>query len=99
MNEYTTKYLRADSYESFFDACDSKGLVGDGEVILTSHNHSIVLLGVIYKETGNTLTDSDGNQYQEKEPSIGYHANLRYKESVGLEDLEIEVDSPSIVFA
>jgi len=99
MSEYTTKYLRADSYESFFFTCEEKGLVDDGDIISTSHNHSLVLLGVIYKETGNTLTDSDGNKYQEKEPLEGYHANLRYKESVGLESLEIEVDSPSLNFA
>ena len=97
--KYTTKYLKADNYDSFFAACEGVGLVNGGEILTSSHNHSLVLVGNVYKETGNTLTDEDGNEYPEKETIGGYHANLRYKESVGLESLEIEVDSPSVVFA
>jgi hypothetical protein len=42
--------------------------------------HSLDVIGVIYVETGNTLThtDEDGNtfEYPETAPIDGYHANL-----------------------
>jgi len=99
MSGYTTKYLKSDDYDSFFTVCEEAGLVHNGEILTGSHNHSLILLGTVHKETGRTLTDEDGNERPEKETQEGYHANLRYKESVGLENLEIEVDSPSVVFS
>jgi hypothetical protein len=35
------------------------------------------IIGTIYVETGNMLTDDDGNEYPEMEAVEGYHANLR----------------------
>jgi len=87
MSTYTTKYLKADSYNSFFDACDNAGLVADGEIVTSCHNHSLVLIGEIYKETGEITESGD----KERKSTEGYHANLRFKNDVGLSNLEIEV--------
>jgi hypothetical protein len=35
------------------------------------------IIGTIYAQTGNMLTDDDGNEYPETEAMDGYHANLR----------------------
>jgi hypothetical protein len=35
------------------------------------------IIGTIYVETGNMVTDEDGNEYPEMEAVEGYHANLR----------------------
>lgn len=37
------------------------------------------VIGTMYRETGNMLTDSEGNEYPETEAISGYHANLREK--------------------
>jgi len=34
------------------------------------------IIGTIYVETGETLTDDNGNEYPEMEAIEGYHANL-----------------------
>ena len=34
------------------------------------------IIGTIYKPTGNTLTDADGNDYPEMAPVAGYHVNF-----------------------
>ena len=50
------------------------------------------MIGTIYTETGNTLTDSDGNEYPETEAIDGYHANLIA--DIGIEGLST-IDAPS----
>lgn len=35
------------------------------------------IIGTMYTETGNMLTDEDGNEYPEMEAMDGFHANLR----------------------
>ncbi len=35
------------------------------------------IIGTMYRETGNTLTDGEGMEYPEMEAVDGYHANLR----------------------
>ena len=37
------------------------------------------IIGIMHRETGNTLTDDEGNDYPETEAISGYHANLREK--------------------
>jgi len=34
------------------------------------------IIGAIYKPTGNTLTDSEGLEYQEMAPIEGFHVNF-----------------------
>lgn len=97
--KYKTQYLKSESYESFYAECEKAGLVQDGEILTSSHNHSIVLLGELQKPTGTMLTDKDGNEYLETVPLSGYHANLRSKIDVGLSHLSVDVDTPLVVFA
>lgn len=62
----------------------------------------ISVLGVITGETGITLKDDDGNEYPEMEEIQGYHANLRCNDAElleGIQQLVIDVDSPSNVIA
>lgn len=56
-------------------------------------------VGVIHKPTGNTLQDSDGNEYPEMTPVDGWHINL--SDSVPeLSAFEIEPPTtPTRVFA
>lgn len=97
---YSTYYLKSDNKQAFFDACRYAGLVNDdGEIITSSSNHCLVLIGDIYRETGEILIDSEGNEYPETEKVDGYHANLRCKEPIGLEHLAVDVKTPRIKFA
>ncbi|KYN90559.1 hypothetical protein ATY35_09720 [Vibrio cidicii] len=97
--KYTTQYLKSDSYESFYAECEKAGLVQDGEIVTSSHNYALVLLGELQKPTGKMLTDKEGNEYAETVPVFGYHANIRFKTDVGLSHLAVDVDTPLVVFA
>lgn len=94
---YTTKYLACDSYDTLFNECEKVGLVNDSEIITASHNHHLLLLPDLAKPTGVKLEDEDGNEYQEMVKLDGYHANLKYKEDVGLNHLSIEVETPLVM--
>ena len=97
---YTTTYLKADNYDDFVSACSDAGLIDDeGNTITVSHNHCLVLLGVLHKPTGNVIKDDDGNEIPETTLLEGYHANLRAKVPVGIEHLAVECATPLVVFA
>lgn len=38
-------------------------------------NQTPDIIGIIYQPTGQTLTDSEGNEYPEMAPIAGYHVN------------------------
>ena len=40
------------------------------------------MIGTIYKETGNMLTDENGNEYPETAAIEGFHANLKSDEVI-----------------
>jgi len=42
-----------------------------------SLSNMLDIIGTMYTETGNMLTDEDGNEYPEMEAMEGFHANLR----------------------
>lgn len=42
-----------------------------------SNESGLSIIGTIYQETGNTLTDANGYSYAEATAVSGYHANLR----------------------
>ena len=44
------------------------------------------IIGVIYRPTGNTLTDEEGNEYPEQAALEGFHANVRA--AAPIEELE-----------
>lgn len=94
---YITKYLACDSYKDLFNECEKVGLVNDGEIITASHNHHLLLLPDLSKPTGTILEDEDGNEYPEMVKLEGYHANLKYKEDVGLNHLSIEIETPLVM--
>lgn len=91
--------IKLDSYESFFNECENAGLVVDGLIVMSSHNHAMNIIGDLYKPTGNMLTDNDGNEYQEKAKLDGYHVDIRYKDTIGLEHLSCEVKNPLFKWA
>jgi hypothetical protein len=41
------------------------------------------IIGTIYNETGNTLTNEDGYEYPEVEAVDGFHANLKAERGIG----------------
>jgi len=51
--------------------------VGDPYMVKQTTDYAIDVVGVIYRPTGNTLTDADGNEYPEQAPLEGWHVNVR----------------------
>ena len=51
--------------------------VGDHYLVQNTHDYAMDIVGIIYKATGNTLTDADGNEYPETAPLDGWHINIR----------------------
>ena len=50
---------------------------GDAYLVMHSESYSFDIIGTIYKPTGATLTDSEGNEYPETAAESGWHVNLR----------------------
>ena len=46
-------------------------------MVMQTADYAIDIVGVIYRATGNTLTDADGNEYPEQVPLDGWHVNIR----------------------
>jgi hypothetical protein len=52
-------------------------LEGEPYLVSTTHDYAIDIVGVIYRPTGETLTDDEGNEYAETAPLDGWHVNIR----------------------
>jgi hypothetical protein len=52
-------------------------LEGEPYLVSTTHDYAIDIVGVIYRPTGKTLTDDEGNEYAETAPLDGWHVNIR----------------------
>lgn len=93
--------LKTDSYEDFYAACEDAGLTFDGEIVTATYDYQIDLIGTIYERTGNTITDDDGLEHDEKTACDGYHVNIKVRGDfvTGLEHLEIECETPQYKFA
>jgi|11BtaG_2_1085332.scaffolds.fasta_scaffold33597_2 hypothetical protein len=76
MNKY---FLKFEDEQAFLDAISETSYNADNETMF-------MRWGELAKETGNTLTDNEGNEYPEMIPVLGYHVDMY------LEDDEI-VDS------
>ena len=63
-DEATTKTVLADY------------LSDEGQWVTDSHTHSLDPVGVIYRPTGNMLTDENGIEYPEMAAIAGYHVNF-----------------------
>lgn len=48
----------------------------DGDLITATHDYFVNLIGELSKPTGSMVTDEGGNEYAEKVPLDGYHANI-----------------------
>ena len=48
----------------------------EGEVVSSTSDYAIDVVGVLHQPTGNTLTD-DGMEYPEMEALDGWHVNIR----------------------
>ena len=52
---------------------------GDAYLVTGSADHAFDTIGLIYKATGNMLTDDEGFEYPEMAPVPGWHINLRIR--------------------
>ena len=90
----------ADMHTAFVD------FYQDGELVTHTHDYAIDVVGVIYKPTGNMLTDSEGFEYPETAPVDGWHVNVRLVGDAMREVVEaldalygVAPNSPSQVFS
>ena len=56
---------------------ESTQVEGDPYLVPHTKDYAIDVVGVIYRPTGNMLTDADGNEYPEQAPLEGWHVNIR----------------------
>ena len=101
----TQPVLDSDGHKTYDSAGDLiTENVGDPYMVKQSRSHAIDIVGTIYKETGNTLTDSDGFEYPEMNPISGWHVNLRIlgderrADADALSDYEVFPTTPSRVW-
>ena len=74
----------------------------DGELITATHYYFVSSVGELCDCTGVMLADDEGNEYMEKKPVAGYHANLVTNDSsiiAALSDVTIAVNNPLIKIA
>jgi hypothetical protein len=54
------------------------------------------IVGTIYRPTGNTLTDDEGNEYPEQEALDGFHVNVRAEAPIEeLESFRVYPNAPA----
>jgi hypothetical protein len=88
-------HLKADSYDSFFAACEGLGLVEDGEIITKSENHDFALLGTLY-----VVSDEiDENDNPVMTALDGYHVNAISTDADFMKGYQIKVDTPMVVWS
>ena len=56
---------------------ESTQVEGDPYLVQYTKDYAIDVVGVLYRPTGNMLTDADGNEYPEQAPIDGWHINIR----------------------
>ena len=61
---------------------------GDPYLVAYTEAYGIDVVGVIYKPTGNTVTDPDGNEIPEMVPLDGWHINIRLMGDARRADVE-----------
>jgi hypothetical protein len=66
--------------------------------VLKGYTGSIDVIGLIYKEPGNTLTTHQG-EVPEMAPIVGWHVNTRGPGSESLLPFSVQVLTPSRVWA
>lgn len=96
---YKQLYIKTESEKEFLAACEKVDLTDDGEVITSSKDYAMDVIGGIRMPTGEAYTDDDGNELPIYAPIEGYHVNIKTKIKLGLEHLAIDVGSPQRKFA
>jgi hypothetical protein len=72
----------AETGEKLFDEETGEPIMendGDAYLVTGSADHAFDTIGLIYKATGNMLTDDEGFEYPEMDPVPGWHINLRIR--------------------
>ncbi len=101
-NEIT---LRTDSESEFIAVCEAAGLTttdDEGNTIVIENApgaYQMIRLGDLYKPTGETTTDVGGNTIPVFEKLTGYHINVIAKDADFLSEIQIEVDTPLVVWS
>lgn len=82
-----TNYLRATDRTSFEDALRTAGLMATNEdgtdhPVTSSHNHALVIMGVVTVITAPAEYDADGNEISPAQTKTldGYHANWKSRD-------------------
>lgn len=63
-----------------------------------SLSNMLDVIGTMYRETGNMLTDGEGMEYPEMEAIDGYHANLREELTDEQVALLPTIDAPTVPY-
>lgn len=71
------------------------GVDESGELIKNSHSHSITFTNPMM-ETGNIVSDGEGNEFPELKPKEGAYAEVRVREPVRELSALAEVPNPSV---
>lgn len=66
---------------------------GDPYLVSTTKDYAISVVGTIHEPTGNTLTDSEGNESPEMAPVAGHHVNFRLRGGIDNKDAD-DADAP-----
>jgi len=67
---------------------ESTQIEGDPYLVQFTPDYAIDVVGVIYKPTGGTVTDPDGNEVPEMAPLDGWHINIRLMGDGRRDDVE-----------
>ena len=83
-------FYKQDSYEVTDPETGETSVVLDGEpyLITDTKDYSLDVVGLIYKPTGNMLTDSDGKEYPEQAPVSGWHVNIKLARDIPNKDAD-----------
>jgi len=88
-----------DLHLKFDSEAEATAVLYDDE---TPRYRNIDTIGLIYKPTGTTLTDGEGNEYPEMAAIPGWHVNVRLMDGEDAEPLEayrVQVANPMRVWA
>ncbi|ALR15277.1 hypothetical protein [Vibrio natriegens] len=89
-------YLSASTHDELDQAlADVFGVDEQGETLMASHSHSVTFTTPIM-ETGNMVSDGEGNEFPEMAPKEGAYAEVRVREPVPALSAFTEVPNPSV---
>jgi hypothetical protein len=93
--DYTLKFQSEAAANGvlFTDQTQVMGDVVETVKVSNFPQHSVDIIGIIYKPTGKLLTSEEGD-YPEMAPVPGWHANVRGPEAATLAEYHINVNTP-----